>query len=132
MALVAQTTQNKENFKRTISVLKKKTKKLKWLNTICPEVSSRQKEIRDILQKCDGVLVIGSRLSANTRRLTEKVKNLNKKLFWINSLKELKSIMPQMKCKKLGIISGTSTPEWEINKIRKYLKEYAEKTKVIK
>ena len=122
-ALVAQTTQNRETFKKTLEVLKKKVKDLKWSNTICPEVSARQKEIEKILKNCDGVLVIGSKLSANTKRLAEKAREMNKTLIWINSLKELKSRILQIKCRKLGVISGTSTPNWEIDKIKKYLCE---------
>ena len=122
-ALVSQTTQNQETFKKTLKALKNKSKNLSWSNTICPEVVARQKEIKTILENCDGVLIIGSKLSANTKRLAEKAKELNKKTFWINSLKELKSQMAQVKCKKLGVISGTSTPDWEINKIKKYLCE---------
>ncbi len=126
-ALVVQTTQNQETFNKTLKILKKKIKELNYANTICPEVSARQKEIKDILEKCDAILVIGSRLSANTRRLAEKTESLGKKLIWINSLKELKSQMPQIKCQKLGVISGTSAPDWEIDKIKKYLKNYAKK-----
>jgi 4-hydroxy-3-methylbut-2-enyl diphosphate reductase len=124
-ALVAQTTQNHETFKKTFNALKKKTKELNRSNTICPEVAARQQEIKEILETCDGVLLIGSKLSANTERLAERAKQLDKTLVWINSLKELKSQMPQIKCQELGVISGTSTPNWEINKIRKYLKKYA-------
>ena len=81
------------------------------------------------MKDCDGIMVIGSKLSANTSRLAERVKKTKKKLIWINSLKELKKELPKIKCKKLGIISGTSTPDWEIDKIRKYFTKYAEKNK---
>ena len=128
-ALVAQTTQNHETFKKTLRILKKKVRQLSQTNTICPEVTARQQEIKKILKDCDGILVIGSKLSANTRRLAERVRQLKKTLIWINSLKELKRQMPQAKCKKLGVISGTSTPDWEIAKIKSYLKNYAKKNK---
>lgn len=128
-ALIAQTTQNHENFKKTLGVLKKRVKKLSKTNTICPEVTARQREIKKIIKDCDGILLIGSKISANTRRLAERVKQSNKKLIWINSLKDLKKQVALVKCKKLGVISGTSTPDWEIAKIRKYLKNYAKKDK---
>lgn len=126
-ALVAQTTQNHETFKKTLAVLKRRVKKLSHANTICPEVAARQREIKEILEDCDTILVIGSKLSANTRRLAERVKQLNKRLVWINSLKELKIRMPKIKCRKLGVVSGTSAPDWEIVKIKRYLKNYAKK-----
>lgn len=126
-ALVVQTTQNHEKLNKTLRVLKKRVKKISLSNTICPEVTARQKEIKQILKRCDGILVIGSKLSANTRRLAERVKQSKKKLIWVNSLKELKNNMPQIKCQRLGVISGTSTPDWEIDKIKKYLKNYEKK-----
>lgn len=131
-ALIAQTTQNQERFNKALKALKKKVKILTSANTICPEVAARQKEIKEIIKKCDAILVIGSRLSANTKRLAEKVKQSKKKLIWVNSLTELKNKMLKLKArrtkiKKLGVISGTSTPDWEIDKIKQYLKNYEKK-----
>ena len=139
IGVVAQTTQRKEKFNQILKILKKKGKEIKYFDTICPEVKARQKELNKILKKCDGVLVIGSKFSANTRRLVEKVKNLKKTtthpprpparfargplVFWVNSLNELKN----QKIKDvsvLGVVSGTSTPNWEIKKIKKYFKNY--------
>ena len=122
IGLVVQTTQDLDKFLKIVEILKNKFKKIKWFNTICPEVIARQKELDKILKICDGILVIGSRSSANTKRLVEKAKKLNKKVFWVNSLKELKN----KKLKKvftLGVVSGTSTPNWEVKKITQWLKK---------
>ncbi len=124
IGVVTQTTQRKEKFNQVLNTLKKKAKEIKYFNTLCPEVAARQKELNKILRKCDGILVIGSHLSANTRRLAEKVKNLKKKVFWVNSLEELKK--KKLKgVSVLGVVSGTSTPNWEIKRIKKYLENYA-------
>ena len=122
IGVVAQTTQRKENFNKILKKLKNRVKEIKYFDTICPEVVARQKELNKIFKKCDGILVIGSRLSANTRRLAERAKNSKKKLFWVNCLKELKK-KNLKKISYLGIVSGTSTPDWEINKIIKWLKK---------
>ncbi|MFH1462703.1 MAG: 4-hydroxy-3-methylbut-2-enyl diphosphate reductase [bacterium] len=120
IGLVAQTTQSAKTYKTILEALKKKAGQFKWLNTLCPEVISRQKELDRILERCDGILVIGSRSSANTKRLAEKAERLKKKIFWINSLKELKKINFQ-NISYLGVVSGTSAPDWEIKKIKKWL-----------
>ncbi len=120
IGVVSQTTQNLNKFNHILKILKNKTGEVKWFNTICPEVTARQKELNRILENCDGVLVIGSRSSANTSRLAEMVKKAKKNLWWINSLEELK----KKKIKNssiLGVVSGTSTPDWEIKKIKKWL-----------
>jgi len=122
IGLVAQTTQSSESFQEIIKVLKRKGRKVKSFNTICPEVITRQKEVDEIIKKSQAVLVIGSRSSANTKRLVEKVKKAKKRVHWVNSLKEIKEqkIDPLL---SLRIVSGTSTPDWEIKKITKWLKK---------
>lgn len=123
IGIVAQTTQGEEKFNQILKILKRKSKKLKYFNTLCPEVRARQKELSKILQKCKEIIVVGSKSSANTKRLAEKAISLKKKVFWINSLKELK----KKKLKNvpiLGLVSGTSTPNWEIERIRKYLNKF--------
>lgn len=122
VGLVSQTTKNEETFERVLEILKKKSKELYWQKTLCPEVKARQDELEKILEKSDGILLIGSRISANTQRLAEKVEKLKKKLFWINSLEELKE-QKINGFSTLGVISGTSTPDWEIEKIKLWLEE---------
>ena len=79
-----------------------------------------------MLKKADGILVIGSHSSANTGRLIELVKNSKKPVWWINSLEELKK-QNFKGLSTLGVISGTSTPDWEIKKIKKWLKGVKQK-----
>jgi len=121
IGVVAQTTQGLDNVKQVLDILKKKSKEIEYINTLCPEVQNRQKELNSILKKTDGILIIGSRSSANTNRLVEIVKKSKKPLWWINSLGELKKINFKG-ISSLGVTSGTSTPDWEIQRIRKYLK----------
>lgn len=128
IGFISQTTKKKEEFLRILKILKIKSKEVKSFNTLCPEVLKRQKELRKILKIADTALVIGSKKSANTKRLAEIVKNEGKKLVWVNSLVELK----RKKIKGalvLGVVSGTSAPNWEVEKIKNYLKSYYEKKK---
>lgn len=120
IGVVAQTTQNLDNINRILKILRKKAKAVRWINTLCPEVFSRQKELRRILRKAEGILVIGSRSSANTRRLTEIAKKAKKSVWQVNSLKELKN-QKFNNINSLGIVSGTSAPDWEVEKIKRYL-----------
>jgi len=121
MGVVSQTTQDLNKVNRILKILKNKSKEFKWVNTICPEVIFRQRELSKILKKVDGILAIGSRSSANTKRLVKIAKEVKKPIWWINSLEELKKINFK-DISSLGVISGTSTPNWEIQRIRKYLK----------
>lgn len=120
IGVVAQTTQNLDNIHQILKILRKRAKTVKWINTLCPEVFSRQRELREILKKAEGILVIGSRSSANTRRLAEIAKKAKKPVWRVNSLKELKK-QKFNNMNSLGIVSGTSAPDWEIEKIKRYL-----------
>ncbi len=123
IGVVAQTTQNLDNVNKVLKTLKGKAKELEYLNTLCPEVQKRQDEMKSILlKKVDSVLVIGSKSSANTKRLVEKAKKSKKQIFWVNSLAELKK-KNLKEIHFLGVISGTSASNEEIEKIRKYLKK---------
>jgi 4-hydroxy-3-methylbut-2-enyl diphosphate reductase len=120
IGVVVQTTQRLENFKKILKILKKKSRNIKWFNTICPEVDIRQKELDEISKKSDAILVIGSRSSANTKRLVQIARKSKKKVFLVNSLeglrkKKIKGISA------LGVVSGTSASGREVRKIKRYL-----------
>ena len=122
IGVIAQTTQSSENVNKILKELKKKTERIKYINTLCPEVINRQKELNVIIKRSEGVLILGSRLSANTKRLTQIAKKYGKRFFWVNSLEELKKLNLK-RFRSLGIVSGTSTPNWEIDKIKKWLEK---------
>mgnify|MGYP000337582312 CR=1 FL=1 len=125
IGLISQTTCDEEKFLEILEVLKNKTKELKHFETICPEVKLRQRELREILKITEAVLVIGSKHSSNTQKLAKIVQNSGKKLIWVNSLKELKRRNLE-RFSSLGVVSGTSAPDFEVEKIKKYLKTYAD------
>jgi 4-hydroxy-3-methylbut-2-enyl diphosphate reductase len=126
MGVLAQTTQSQDNVNEILKILKKKAKLLKWENTLCPQVSFRQKELKKILGKADGILVIGSSTSANTKRLVKIAKKKTKSVWCSNSVNDLKKI-PLKNILTLGVVSGTSAPDWEVKKIVIHLKKYAKK-----
>jgi 4-hydroxy-3-methylbut-2-enyl diphosphate reductase len=119
--LISQTTQSLNNIKKIFKELKKKDKKAKFLNTLCPTCQKRQKEIKELAKKADLILIIGSKSSANTKRLWEIAKNKNS--FLVEGEKDLdKSIIGKRKI--IAITSGTSTPNWIINEVVEKIKTY--------
>jgi len=120
LGVLAQTTQSQDNVDKIIDILKNKTEELKWENTLCPQVSARQKELAEIIKKTDGILVIGSKTSANTQRLVEIAKKNKKPVWCVNSTKNLKKINFK-NISLLGIVSGTSAPDWEVKEIKNFL-----------
>lgn len=120
LGVVAQTTQNLIQVNKILDILKKKAKKIRWINTLCPQVSWRQKELLEIIKKTDGILVVGSPTSANTNQLVRTVQLANKSVWLANSLKDVKNNNFK-KVSGLGIVSGTSAPNWIIEEIKRHL-----------
>lgn len=123
IGVVCQTTQDLKEVNKLLKILKEKCQELKWFNTICPEVLARQKELGRILEKSEAILVIGSKRSANTSRLVEIVKKTKKPVWRVNSADELKKSNFQ-DISVLGVVSGTSTPNWLIKKVIDRLKNF--------
>lgn len=78
--------------------------------TICMATSQRQKAALELADKCDAVIVIGGRNSANTRHLYELVAERCKKAYHIETAAELSKEMLR-DCHNIGITAGASTPD---------------------
>lgn len=127
--IVSQTTQNFDHYQRACNVLFKgahnANREIKSIDTICDATSSRQKEAREVAKKNDAVVVVGGKNSANTRRLWHIAKKINPLTVWIEELQrdtvsKIKKITK--KAKSVAIISGASTPHWDIQKVAVFLR----------
>ncbi|MDD5730683.1 MAG: 4-hydroxy-3-methylbut-2-enyl diphosphate reductase, partial [Candidatus Omnitrophica bacterium] len=76
-AVVVQSTQNIDKVLSILKTLKPLVKNLRFFNTICVPTKSKQDEIRKMPLENDVMIIIGSRTSANTKRLYEISKSLN-------------------------------------------------------
>lgn len=115
--IMAQTTMSKEIFQKVISKVKKKSQKLKVINTICDATRKRQSSTLKLLKNVDLIIVIGGHNSANTRRLLELCILNKKHAKQVETEKELK-IEWFRDCNKVGITAGASTPPWMIKRIK--------------
>lgn len=110
-AVVVQSTQDFERVLKIAKILKENIKDLKFFNTICEPTRKKQAEVRLMPLKNDVMIIIGSKASANTKRLYEISKTLNKRSHWINSKKDLKKSWFRG-AKSVGITAGASTPDY--------------------
>lgn len=93
-------------------------------NTICYTTKVKQDEARALAENSDAVLVLGSRTSANTRRLYEVAKEVNPNTFFaqdaneaLNQTKFIKDIQ------SVSIVAGASTPPWLIQEVTRLMSE---------
>jgi 4-hydroxy-3-methylbut-2-enyl diphosphate reductase len=118
IAFVSQTTQKKKLFDEIVRLFRKKSPGIIIFDTICRMTLLRQKEIKGLTEKSDIMVVVGSKNSANSRRLYEISKKINKKTYFVSSLRDLRKEWFGS-AKKIGISSGASAPPEFVQKIRK-------------
>lgn len=122
ISVIAQTTQSEERFKKIVEALKRKFSDVKVHNTICGATSKRQNAAVEAANKVDLMLVIGDKMSANTKRLTELCSEAGTKTYQIQTVSEIdKEWLKGMK--RVGITAGASTPDWVIDEVIKRIKE---------
>jgi len=118
--VVVQSTQNMDKTIPIVDILKKHINDLKFFNTICRPTRVKQKEIKAMSLKNDVIIIIGSRTSANTKRLYQIAKSLNKRSYWIQSRDEIKKSWFS-NTQSVGIMAGASTPDYTTKDVIKYI-----------
>ncbi|MFC1752209.1 4-hydroxy-3-methylbut-2-enyl diphosphate reductase [Thermoproteota archaeon] len=121
-AVVVQSTQNLESVLNIVEILKQNIPILKFFNTICKPTRIKQDEIRRLPLKTDIMIIIGSKGSANTKRLYEISKTYNRRTYWIQSKNQLKKIWFK-DAKSVGITAGASTPDETTRDVIAFIKE---------
>lgn len=119
-AVVVQSTQNIETVMPVVEELRNRISDLRFHNTICRATRIRQKEIKTLPLQNDVMLVIGSRTSANTKRLYEIARSLNVRSYWIQRASDINPTWFEG-ATTVGITAGASTPEETIKDVVKAL-----------
>ncbi|KLO24896.1 MULTISPECIES: 4-hydroxy-3-methylbut-2-enyl diphosphate reductase [unclassified Marinitoga] len=123
LCIITQTTMDYNNFKDFASQIAKLSEynELVVKDTICYETKIREKEAKDIAIWSEFVIIIGGKHSSNTRKLYEISKKYNNNSIHIDSVKELLYI-DFSRIKKIGILTGTSTPNKSIKEVIEFLR----------
>ncbi|MCX7721028.1 MAG: 4-hydroxy-3-methylbut-2-enyl diphosphate reductase [Dictyoglomus thermophilum] len=120
IGIVFQTTQSFDNALQKVNLIMEKGKEIRIFNTICPETIERQEKAKKMSEMVDLALVLGGKNSANTRRLYI---TLSKRIptYHIENIEEIdKSWFKEDD--KVGIITGTSTPNDFVEEVVELLK----------
>ncbi|MFC1807657.1 4-hydroxy-3-methylbut-2-enyl diphosphate reductase [Candidatus Omnitrophota bacterium] len=107
---VAQTTLSKDEFLEIAhSILKSGCFEYRIFDTICNDVVQRQKEAKEIAKTSDVILVVGGKMSANTKHLASICKKTGATTHHIETSKEIRPPWFK-KAESVGVVSGASTP----------------------
>lgn len=85
-------------------------------NTICSATSKRQEECSRIAKASDAMIVIGDRQSSNSRKLFEIAGKHCTNVYFVEKMEDL-PLHEVMKCNKIGVATGASTPDSTIKEV---------------
>ena len=107
--VVAQTTFDTKEWKKSVKKIKKLCTNSKIFDTICNATSVRQSEADEIAAQSDFMVVIGDRHSSNTAKLFDICKRRCENTVLIETAAEL-DIDQVRAAGKIGVTAGASTP----------------------
>ena len=127
--IVAQTTFNLSQWKKSNKKIKLLYTKAIIFDTICSVTESRQLEAENISKHSDLMIVIGGRESSNTAKLAEICEENCHNTLWIESAYELKNNIP-FTHRKVGIVAGASTPDNIIEEVYQVMSAETQNTEL--
>lgn len=127
--LFSQTTMDKATFHRVKEELQKRVKELvvgsiedeaiefHAKDTICGQVSGRDKKIREFAGANDIIIFVAGRTSSNGKVLFDIAKDANPRTYFVEKISEL-SPGWFSGVESVGITGATSTPQWLMEKVK--------------
>ena len=89
---------------------------------ICYATQNRQDAVKQLVEQCDLILVVGSKNSSNSNRLHEIAVNKNIESYLIDSINDLQFEWLDDKS-SIGVTAGASAPELLVQNVIEYLRD---------
>jgi 4-hydroxy-3-methylbut-2-enyl diphosphate reductase len=123
VAYLSQTTLSVDETNEVIDVLKERFPEIQAppRDDICYATQNRQEAVKDMAQRSDVILVIGSDNSSNSKRLVEVSRSLGTPAYLIDDETEIRPEMIEGH-ETVGVTSGASAPEWLVERVVDHLK----------
>jgi 4-hydroxy-3-methylbut-2-enyl diphosphate reductase len=123
ITLYSQTTKSMEKFYGVRDELKARGYELDANDTICRQVSNRDKDLPDFARRFDKIVFVSGIKSSNGKVLFEVCRKHNPNTYFISSVGELK---PELFSPgdTIGIAGATSTPMWLMENVKAELEKY--------
>ena len=129
LGFLSQTTQNPAHFahfvNNFIALSLPQIRELRIINTICDVTKQRQTAAFELAKRVNLMIIVGGQSSANTRRLTEICSSTGVETHQIETVAEIQPSWLREKS-RVGVTSGTSTPDQIIEEVILRLKELSE------
>lgn len=123
ITLYSQTTKSTDNFYSIKQRLESQGYEVDANDTICRQVSNRDKELRTFAAKFDKVVFVSGTKSSNGRVLYQVCRDTNPQTYFVSKVEQLQ---PEWFAagESVGICGATSTPMWLMEQVRDELLKY--------
>jgi len=122
ITLYSQTTKSTDKFYEINEVLRENGITVKTNDTICRQVSNRDKELRDFAKNFDVIIFVSGTKSSNGKVLYKVCKEQNERTFFVSSIADVKSEWFGQN-ERVGICGATSTPMWLMEEVQSHLQK---------
>lgn len=116
VCVVAQTTQNMDDYDKIVQRIKQICPQAVVFNTICSSTEQRQAEVIEMSGETDAMFIVGGKNSANTRRLADLARKKQPSTFHIEIPAEMEKI-DFGPYNRIGVSAGASTPNWILDRV---------------
>ncbi len=120
ITLFSQTTKSTSKFYEISDTLNKAGIKVNSNDTICRQVSNRDKLLKDFATKFDKIIFVSGTKSSNGKVLYNICKSVNSDTHFISSPSQLEKTWFN-KDDSVGICGATSTPMWLMEEVKEHL-----------
>ncbi len=134
LAFVTQTTLSMDDTARVIDALRARFPKIQGpkKNDICYATQNRQDAVKELSEKCDLVLVVGSPNSSNSNRLREIARKQGASAYLIDGAEDINREW-LAGVRRIGLTAGASAPEVLVARVIARLREWgAERTESLR
>jgi len=123
ITLYSQTTKSTDKLYEIRDTLESKGVKVNFNDTICRQVSNRDKDLRNFATRYDKIVFVAGAKSSNGKVLYNVCKQNNPDSFFVTNKSELHKEWFSSK-DTIGICGATSTPMWLMEEVKKQLEKY--------
>ncbi len=114
---VCQTTYPMEKWESITACLEQHIPQLEKKCTICLATARRQEAAKELARKADAMIVVGSKMSANTRKLYEACLALCPRTCLVERAADIPPHFGNIHTEYIGIAAGASTPDWSFKEV---------------
>ncbi len=125
LALTVQTTSHRGEYEEMEGFAKEKFPHIEFHNTICNATTQRQGAVVDLAPQVNMMIVVGSKTSANSKRLAQISHDICGHGYLIDSVDDIQMewFDPEHNIETVGVTAGASTPDYLVEAVLQRLME---------